>query len=551
MTRMARAEGLALRVAPLLAAIVAFGLTRSTMLPGLGFWDTGEFQTVAPLLGTAHPTGYPTFVLLGWFATLLLGSVGEPAVRMNVLSGLLLACASALTVVAVRQIGGRTLPALAAGVLLALTPIPWLMGSFTDPHTLHLVMVAILLVLLGGWETRVRGGDERADRWLIAAAAVYGLSLGNHQLTLLLAPGIGLFLLATDARVFRRRALVLRCFGAIVGVAALVYLELPIRAAMHAPIVYGHPDNPIGFLYVALGLQFAGDIGGLFSDLPHKVADLTGIAIAQFGPMAALLPAAFVAVAARRPRVALLTGTWVVVTCLFAASYDNAMIERYYLGPILCAVVWLGAGASILVDAVVILRSVLGWDVPRGGNEPEAQPAAADGGPADSGPDTAAARGRDWFPVRLSFVAAALLVTPAIWLAPAAFPNVNQSGETSATTWSTWVFREAKSDAVIVSWWSFSTALWYRQSVLGVRPDITIVDDRDVIDENLGSVEDVIRANVGRRPVYLVRLSDEIDDLRTRWQLEEVPDPGGIQSLFLVVGPAAAAGGAAAAPGGG
>ena len=29
------------------------------MLPGVGFWDTAEFQTVAPLLGTAHPTGYP------------------------------------------------------------------------------------------------------------------------------------------------------------------------------------------------------------------------------------------------------------------------------------------------------------------------------------------------------------------------------------------------------------------------------------------------------------------------------------------------------------
>ena len=35
-------------------------------MPGVGFWDTGEFQTVLPILGTAHPTGYPTYVLLGW-----------------------------------------------------------------------------------------------------------------------------------------------------------------------------------------------------------------------------------------------------------------------------------------------------------------------------------------------------------------------------------------------------------------------------------------------------------------------------------------------------
>ena len=33
------------------------------MLPGVAYWDTGELQAVAPLLGTAHPTGFPTYVL--------------------------------------------------------------------------------------------------------------------------------------------------------------------------------------------------------------------------------------------------------------------------------------------------------------------------------------------------------------------------------------------------------------------------------------------------------------------------------------------------------
>ena len=39
-----------------------------------------------PILGTAHPTGYPTYVLLGFVANLLLTPLGEPAFRMNVLS---------------------------------------------------------------------------------------------------------------------------------------------------------------------------------------------------------------------------------------------------------------------------------------------------------------------------------------------------------------------------------------------------------------------------------------------------------------------------------
>ena len=39
---------------------VAFARPGSALMPGLGFWDTGEYQTVGPLLGTAHPTGFPT-----------------------------------------------------------------------------------------------------------------------------------------------------------------------------------------------------------------------------------------------------------------------------------------------------------------------------------------------------------------------------------------------------------------------------------------------------------------------------------------------------------
>jgi len=53
---------------PLLAGVVASALARTTLLPGLDFPDTGEFQAVGPLLGTAHPTGYPAYVLLGWLA---------------------------------------------------------------------------------------------------------------------------------------------------------------------------------------------------------------------------------------------------------------------------------------------------------------------------------------------------------------------------------------------------------------------------------------------------------------------------------------------------
>ena len=51
--------------ASLLAGLIAFVAASLALMPGLGFWDTGELQAVGPLMGTAHPTGFPTYVLVG------------------------------------------------------------------------------------------------------------------------------------------------------------------------------------------------------------------------------------------------------------------------------------------------------------------------------------------------------------------------------------------------------------------------------------------------------------------------------------------------------
>ena len=502
--------------APVLVGVVAFALAHLTLLPGLALWDTGEFQAVAPVLGTAHPTGYPSYILLGWVASLLLAPFGEPALRMNLLSAITLGAAAGLTVVLVRGLTGRTLVAVAAGLLLALTPIPWRVGSFADPHMLHLALVAAILVLLAGWESRTLGGRPNADRWLVAAAATYGVALGNQGLTVLLAPGIGLFVLAVEPRVWRRSAQLGRCVAALLGVAAVLYLELPIRAAMGAPLVYGHPDTWGGFWYVVLGQQFGGAVGGPFSDLAGKAGALVSLATAQFGPLAALIPASFLVVAIRRPRYALLTGMSLVVTCWFAASYTNADIERYYLGPILIAISWLAIAAAALVDGVEAQLLVIEYD---------------------PGPRPPLVR------ILTSLVVAVVLVAPAVIAAPTTRLIVDQSTDTLAADWSRWAFRTAEPDAVLVTWWGYSTPLWYRQVVLGERADVRVVDDRTRLDEGLGSVDDVIRANVGSRPVYLVRRDEDLAALEGGWLLDVVPDPGGLQPLLRVVGPRAAGGG--------
>ncbi len=486
---------------PVLVGVVALIAGGLTMLPGVAFWDTGELQTVGPLMGTAHPTGFPTYVLLGWFASVILQPLGEPAFRMNVLAALSVAVAAGVTVDLVRGLTGWLVLGVAAGLGLAVTPIVWAIATHAETHALHLAFVAILLWLLVAWDARVRpeesGPAPRAgDRFLVAAAVVFALAVGNHSLTLLLAIPVGLYVLAVDPDIWRRPRLVWTCVGALAVTLVIVYLELPLRAGpFRAPLVYGSPDTLEGFVSIVFAEQFRGSLVDPFGDLPGKLGLLIDRTAAQFWIFAPLIPVAFAATAVRLPRYALLTGSAVAITVFFAASYENADIGRYYLGPALMAWTWL---AILAESAIRGLVAVGGLGRGPGSTDADAPQAGL-----------------------TALLIAVALVVPSVFAVPSRFEMARAVREIDARAWTDHVLDVMAPDAVIVSWWSYSTPLWYAQHVQGRRQDLTIVDDRTRLDEALGSMTDVIDANLGTRPVYVIRIDrKEIDLLAARYELE-------------------------------
>ncbi len=54
------------RLAPVFVFAASLALYLWTLLPGMAFDDWGELQTVPHVLGIAHPTGYPTYILTAW-----------------------------------------------------------------------------------------------------------------------------------------------------------------------------------------------------------------------------------------------------------------------------------------------------------------------------------------------------------------------------------------------------------------------------------------------------------------------------------------------------
>ena len=513
-------------LAPVGVGVIAIALVTWRLMPGVGLWDTAEFQTIPPILGTFHPTGYPTYVILGWVASIVLAPFGEPAYRMNLLSAILVGVAAGITVDLVRILTRSTVIGIAAGLGLATTPIVWAIGTHADPHALHLAFLAAILWLLVRWESARLDDPSRADRWLVAAAAVTGLSAGNHSLTLLLAVPIGLYVLAVEPSILARGRLVALCVAAFVVLAALVYLELPIRGGaigfLRAPFVYGRPDTLGGFVYVVTGEQFRGGLNDPLGDWPGKLASLASLAIRQFGPLAALVLSGLLVTAIRHRAFALLTASALAITCFFNAAYVNAEIDRYYLGPALIAWIWVAIFTAAVVDRIREGRLV-------------AAPEPAAGEPSDAAqgrikPDQAhgRARGRiDPIGLAVGALAALLLLGPTI----AAFPDraaaVDRTADRSAELWLDAVLDEVEPQAVIVSWWSYSTPLWYAQLIEDRRTDVFVADDRTRIDMDLGEVTDVIDDNLAiGRPVYAIRIdSQELLQLNARYTLTPLESP--------------------------
>jgi hypothetical protein len=496
----------------LLVFLGSLALDLRTLMPGLGFWDTGEFQTIGTTLGIAHPTGYPSYTLLLWLTSVLLAPFGEPALRANLTSALLVSGAAALTAVAVVQVTRRPVIATAAGALLAVAPIAWENAVRADPHAFHLFLGALLLVLLLAWARRERSGDARAGWWLVVAAVVFGISLGNHALTLLMAPGVVLFVLAVMPRIlWQRWRLVLLCLVAVVATTVLVYAYLPLRSSMGPPLDYAHPADWIrtdaqgrvtgGFRYLVLGEQFR----GTFHEWPtfrEAVTQVWDVITQQLGYAAFLAVVGVVAGIARHPRLMMLTIPWFLVPVWFLLGYENADIERYYLVPILVTVIW----AALAVDAAWAVV-VAAWRRMV---------------PAEGVPD------RRVSTAITGLVGLALLVA-AVAPIPSRFASADASDDTWAREWVDALLPQLEPDPVVISWWSYSTPLWYERWAQGKRPDMTIIDDRDVLDDQLGDLRDVIDGYLHEgRPVYLIRLDDDLPPYEERYELEQVPDlPGG------------------------
>jgi hypothetical protein len=144
---------------------------------------------------------------------------------------------------------------------------------------------------------------------------------------------------------------------------------------------------------------------------------------------------------------------------------------------------------------------------------------------------------RGWVAVVLGVA----LLLPALGDSGTRRDAADRSNDRDAQAWLAEVLPVIPENAVLVSWWSTSTPLWYAQKVEGMRPDIFVVDDRTMLDLNLGRAPDVINRYLDERPVYVIRLAGrDTDELLGQFLMTKVASDGNT-AVWAVQGRLAAA----------
>ena len=468
-------------LAPAIVGGVTFAVYARTLLPGMAFGDWGEMQTVPHVLGVAHPTGYPTYILVSWIAQL--APIGSIALRANLLSAALVSASLAVTVAILLRLDVRPVIAVAVAIALGAVRTVWSAATVAEVNPLHLLFVAVLLDRALVWE------ESRRLRDLAIGALVLGLACGNHLLILFVAPFLVVFVLWVGRRelVARPWTLAVAAGAGLLGLGT--YLYIPLAAAQSPPLPYNHPVTLDGVLWLVNGTQFRAQFGFLSaSGLSAFVGSLVPLWMLLAGRASPVLPIlgllGLLVLIRQRPAFGLLAGAILISNLYVWANYLR--LEHYLLVPWM--VLAIGAAVALEAGARAVGSLQIRFQLPELGAT-----------------------------VLVGGAAAAF----AVGLAAANWQPSDRSGDRSAEVFVDTVFEGLPPDAAILSQWDASTPLWHARYVLGRRPDLLVVDDTNIVYEGWGTRERRIASLVCERPVFILRLKDaDLSPTRTAFRVE-------------------------------
>ena len=312
--------------------------------------DSAELAATAYTMGVAHPTGYPSYLLLAKIFSLVI-PWGDVAHRVNVLSAVNGAGAVALVYLICRLLIERTFrdsrgissrasaAAIIAATAFAFSPLLWSQSIKAEVYSLNALFTGSVMLLALLWYERHGTGS-----WpLFTAALLLGFGLGNH-LTLAFV-GLPLAYVMVANRSELTRGAMAKFLGAfILGLS--VYGYLPIRASESPAINWGDATTLEGFLWTVTAMPYRGLAFGLpWTDMPGRLVEWADVLVRQFNALGLLLGILGV----WRLRISnlpmlIFSALLFLPSMIFSFMYRSAGASVYLIPAFMVLAFWIGVG---------------------------------------------------------------------------------------------------------------------------------------------------------------------------------------------------------------
>jgi hypothetical protein len=211
--------------------------------------DTPKFQFLGHVLGSAHPPGYPLYVLLTHAFVQI--PVSTIAYRANLFSAVMAAFTCVIAYTIARRLGAGRVASVGAALGLASGAAFWRSAVFAEVYSLAAAIAALTLALLLSW-----GRSGRLSR-LLGAAAGFAIGLGNHLTIVGIVPASVLYVYLKNRRVLTARVVAAAAVILIVGVSQ--YGLIVVRTRQGAPYMESRADSVSDLWRVVTAERFAGE----------------------------------------------------------------------------------------------------------------------------------------------------------------------------------------------------------------------------------------------------------------------------------------------------
>jgi hypothetical protein len=395
--------------------------------------DGGDFLAAILTAGIPHPTGYPTYTLIGCLFQLI--PVSTPVFRA-VLESLIPAALAAgfLTAWMCFVLGSKTPAslgsALLAGTAWGIAPLLFSQAVIVEVHGLQALFIVLALWWITLNLTHTPGQDAK---WLLGLSFIAGLGFGNHLLIALLLPAEIFAILYLTRRSRDGKLVSAQVSLAIIGM--LVYLYLPLKAQAYPAINWGNPQAWPGFLWDITGDPYQGLLFHVSSTaLLERLRSIASLLLDQFGILG--LVAGAIGVIQYSFRIKWLR--WVLVWTFFAylafaIGYSTKDSVGYLIPAVMVFAIWIGMTIPSLVS--------LNWRR---------------------------------IPIGLFL---AVLLTVSIWIrVPGTRSRLDPRLQDQPAQYAEQLLKQAPDNAIIYTTTDQDTfPLWYYHFGLGERPDLRVI----------------------------------------------------------------------------